>query len=144
MELTGKRTLRGSPERVWDALHNPTVLQQCITGAEEVTFLDPNTLKLHLNLGIGPFKGQGNVRVQLSEQTAPSHLKLSVNRTGEHNSAQGALAVDLSPDGTGTLVQYAGSVVVSGPIGVLDNPVTRPVVDSAVGHFFERLDQQVG
>lgn len=144
MEISGSRSLKGSPQAVWDALHNPTTLQQCIPGAEEVTFLDPNTLKVGVNLGIGPFKGHGHVRVQIAEQSAPSHMKLAVNRSGDHNGAQGGLTVDLAPEASGTAVNYGGSVALSGPIAMLDNPVTRPFVNSAVDQFFEKLDRQIG
>jgi carbon monoxide dehydrogenase subunit G len=120
------------------------VLRDCISGAEEVTFLDPSTLKVRLTVGVGPFKGHGSVRIQFSEETAPSHLKLMVNRSGDHNSAQGSLTVDLAPEGTGTSLQYAGSAVLGGPIAMLDNPVTRPFVDSQVSDFFQKLDQKVG
>lgn len=144
MELSGKRTLKASPDRVWEALHNPDVLRECIPGAEEVTFLDPATIRVRLNVGIGPFKGHGGVRFQLSEPTEPTHLKLVFNRAGDHNSAQGALTVDLAPDAAGTVLLYAGSAVLGGPIAVLDNPVTRPLVDSTVSDFFKRLDQKIG
>jgi uncharacterized protein len=142
MELSGKRTLNGGPDRLWAAIHNADVLRECIPGAEEVTFLDPTTVKVRLNVGIGPFKGHGSVRIQFAEETAPTHVKLVVNRSGEHNSAQGALTVDLAPAGAGTELQFAGSATLGGPIAVLDNPLTRPLVDSGVSDFFQRLDQR--
>lgn len=143
MELTGKRTLKAAPDRVWAALQSLDVLRACIPGAEEVTFLDPTTLKVRLQVGIGPFKGHGSVRLQLAEQTAPTHLKLVVNRDGDHNSAHGSLTVDLAPESAGTALQYSGSAVLGGPIAVLDNALTRPLVDSAVSDFFQRLNSHV-
>lgn len=73
-----------------------------------------------------------------------ARLKLVFNRQGAHNSAQGALTVDLAPEGAGTRVSYGASATIGGPIAMLDNPLSRPLVDQTIGHFFNNLKQRLG
>ena len=144
MENNGTQSFSSSPQAVWDALHNGALLQQCIPGAEEVSWQGDSAVSARVSVGIGPFRGAGTVQAQVAEQQAPSHLKLVFNRQGAHNSAQGALTVDLAPEGAGTRVTYGASATLGGPIAVLDNPLSRPLVDHAIGEFFSNLKKHVG
>ena len=143
MQLQGTRKLSANPQAVWAALHNGTVLQNCVPGAEQVTWQGDSAVTALLNVGIGPFKGQGGITAQAAESAAPSHIKLVFNRKGAHNSAEGSLTVDLAPEGTGTLLSYSCNATIGGMAAALDNPLTRPLVDQQLGKFFERLDEQV-
>lgn len=144
MEINGTQSFSSSPQAVWDALHNSALLQQCVPGAQEVSWQGDSAIATRVSLGIGPFRGEGTVQAQVAEQQAPSHLKLVINRQGAHNTAQGALTVDLAPEGAGTRVAYGASATLGGPIAVLDNPLSRPVVDHFIGEFFSNLKKQVG
>jgi carbon monoxide dehydrogenase subunit G len=143
MELRGTRTYQASPQAVWDALHNADALKASIPGATFVDWPESNKIVLQVEVGIGPVKGAGWAEARVVESTAPSTMKLEINRQGDHNKVTGALVVDLAPNGTGTQVSYSGSAVLGGPIALLDNPLTRPLVDQALDQFFSRLASQV-
>ena len=53
------------------------------------------------------------------------------------------IVVDLAPDGAGTQLSYSGSADLGGPIALLDNPLTRPLIDQAVDQAFSRLATQI-
>ena len=143
MEIKGTRKIAASPEKVWNALRDPATLQKCIPGAEEIAWQDANTLFAKVNLGIGPIKGTYAGTVQVAEQQEPSHLKLVFNRKGASSSIEGAATIDLVPDAGGTTVNYNATANLGGPLGALDNPLTRPFVDQGLSQFFARLEQQV-
>lgn len=143
MHLQGTRKLSANPQAVWAALHNGSMLQKCMPGAEQVTWQGDTAVSALLNVGIGPFKGQGGITAQVAESAAPSHMKLVFNRKGAHNSAEGSLTVDLAADGAGTQVNYNCDATIGGMAAALDNPLTRPLLDQQLGKFFERLDEQV-
>lgn len=142
MDLSGTRTIAASPQAVWDTLRNPSALQKAIPGAEEVTWLDDNTMKVRLNVGVGPLKGTGTLRIQVAEATPPSHMKLVVNRNDERSSVDGSLIVDLAADGGGTKLTYKGAVTLGGMLAAMDNPLTGPIVGQQVNHFFDKLAQE--
>ncbi len=143
MELRGTRTYPASPQAVWDALHNPEALKASIPGAQFVNFDGPDKIVFQVEVGIGPVKGSGWGELKVVESSAPSHMKLEINREGAHNSAKGAIVVDLAPDGAGTQLTYSGTAALGGPIAMLDNPLTRPLIDQAVDQTFSRLGSQI-
>lgn len=138
MELTGTHTFAASPEAVWNALHNSEVLKNTIPGVESVTWQGESAVTATIS-GIGPIKGPFSGTVQVEEHTAPSRLKIVRNG----NSVKGALTVDLTPSGSGTLLTYGATGNLSGPLAMLDNPLTRPVIDSQINQFFTRLESQI-
>ncbi len=142
MELRGTRTYPASPQAVWDGLHNPDVLKASIPGAKFVA-CDPDAYGIELEVGIGPVKGSGWAHLKIVESSAPHHMKLEINRHGEHNSATGAIVVDLAPDGAGTQLTYSGSAALGGPVALLDNPLTRPLIDQALEQAFTRLGANI-
>lgn len=144
MELKGTHRFNASPQAVWDALHNSATLQKCVPGAQEISWQGENTVHAFFTVGIGPFAGHGVILdAQVTEHTAPSHLKLAVDRHGSHGSAEGGITIDLRPDGAGTVLEYGGAVSLGGPAALLDNPLSRPLVNAQLGHFFTNLEQQI-
>jgi uncharacterized protein len=142
MELRGTRTYTASPQAVWDSLHNPEVLRASIPGAKTVEW-QGNRVLFEIEVGIGPVKQAGWGELTVVESSAPSHMKLEVNREGAHNSAKGAIIVDLAPEGAGTQLTYSGTAALGGPIALLDNPVTRPLVERELDQAFSRLASQI-
>ena len=138
MELKGTHKFAASPDAVWNALHNSALLQKCVPGVEEVAWQGENAIAIKIS-GIGPIKGPFGGQAQVVEHTAPNHMKVSVSRA----SVNGAVTVDLAPDGSGTLLTYNANGNVSGPLAIVDNPLTRPLVDSQINGFFSRLESQI-
>ncbi|MBF6589571.1 MAG: SRPBCC family protein [Ktedonobacterales bacterium] len=143
MDLKGTHRFTANPQAVWDALHNDAALQASIPGAESVTWQGTDSVKIRLNVGIGPLKGTGTLLAQVAEQTAPSHLRLTFARKDDHNTIDGSALMDLAADSTGTLLTYHVTAQFSGPVAVVDNPLTRPMVDSAVNKFFTQLERHI-
>lgn len=143
MDISGTRTIAASRQAVWDALHNATVLQNSIPGAEEVTWQSGSTLTIRANIGLGPLKIAGTGQLQVVEQAAPSHLKMVLNKQGAASTVQAEVVIDLADAGAGTQLTYHATAKLEGPVAVADNPLTRPVVENLLGQFFSRLEQQI-
>lgn len=144
MELTGTHRFAANRQAVWNALHNSAALQSSIPGAEEVAWQGDSAISLRVKVGVGPLNGTFAGQVQVTEQTPPSHLKLSVNRRGSTNAVQAEVAVELADEGAGTVLSYRGTARLEGPIAMADNPLTRPLVEGALGQFFSNFAKQVG
>lgn len=137
MDLNGTRKLAAPPQKVWDALHNGATLKACIPGAEEVTWQGDSTIMF---LGSVPVINRSvGIEAQVVEQSAPSHMKVSVNKAG----STGVVTLDLAADGAGTALTYNASAQLAGPAAMLDNFATRPMIDNALGQFFTKLESQI-
>src|SRR6185312_11326422 len=78
MELSGSHNFSASPQAVWDALHNPSVLQSA-AGLQNVQWAD-NAVTATVTLpNLGPIGGTRTVTVAVDESSAPSHMKFSLN-----------------------------------------------------------------
>ncbi len=141
--MKGSHKFAASPQVVWDALHNSTILQKCIPGAEEVAWRGDSAIFARVNVGMGPVKGSYDAEAQVVEHVAPSHMRAVYNRKGANNSIEGSAVIDLAPDGTGTALTYNAVATLGGTVAMADNPLVRPIVEGQLNQFFNRLDQQL-
>ncbi len=139
MELSGTHRFAASRQVVWDALHNSTVLQRSIPGAEEVAWQSESAIRARVHLGIGPINGTYGGQVDVQEHTAPGHLKVALKRSIIDATA----AFDLTDDGSGTLATYTGTATLSGGLAVLDNAIGRQLAQGALGQFFKNFEQAI-
>ena len=144
MELNGTRNLSAAPQAVWDVMHNSAAIQAAIPGAEEIAWQGDSAVAVRIKVELGPVNRSFSLVAQVVEQSAPTHIKFSTNRQGVSNRVQGDLAVDLTPNGSGTTLVYAGTANLEGPLAMLDNPLTRPLVQRQIDQFFDNLARQIG
>lgn len=143
MELNGTHRFAANRQAVWNALHNSAALQNSIPGAEEVAWQGDSAISLRVKVGVGPINGTFSGQAQVTEQTPPSHLKLSINRRGSTNAVQADVTIDLADEGAGTVLTYHGTARLEGPIAMADNPLTRPLAEGALGQFFNNFAKQI-
>lgn len=141
MDISGTQQFTSSPQTVWDALHNSAILQSSIPGAQDVSWQGESALTLTIALpSVGPIGGTARaVTAQATENTPPSHMKLSLNR----GPVAATATVDLAPNGSGTSLTYNANASLSGPLGMFEGAV-KPVVEGQLKQFFTKFQQQVG
>ena len=137
MDLNGTRKLAAPPQKVWDALHNGATLKACIPGADDVTWQGDSAIAFRGSIPV--INRSVGIDAQVVEQSAPGHMKVSVNKGG----SSGVVTMDLAPDGAGTLLTYNASAQLTGAAAILDNFATRPVVDRELNQFFAKLEGQI-
>jgi carbon monoxide dehydrogenase subunit G len=140
MEIKGTHKFAAPPQRVWDALHNGLILKNAIPGAEMVDWQGNSSIVYRGSIGAGPLNlGTVTVDAQVVEQSAPTHMTVAINKA----SASGTVAIDLAPDGSGTVLTYTAAAQLSGPAAIADNFAMRPIVDGVIGQVFSRLESQI-
>ncbi len=141
MDISGNQQFTSSPQTVWDALHNASTLQNCIPGAQDVSWQGDTALTLTISLpSIGPIGGTARaVTAQVVENTPPSHMKISLNR----GPVAATATVDLAPSGSGTALTYSANATLSGAMCLLEGAV-KPMVEGQLKQFFTKFQQQVG
>lgn len=138
MELSGVQSFSAAPQAVWDALHNPATFQNA-PGVANVEWSDSAvTATITLPSLAGPFAGTRTLQGQVSENTPPSHMKVSLNR-GPVNAAA---TIDLVAEGAGTKLTYAVTAIVSGPIGPMAE-MSKPLIEGQINQFFAKLAQSI-
>jgi len=141
MDISGTQQFTSSPQAVWDAFHNASILQSSIPGAQDVSWQGESALTLTISLpSVGPIGGTARaVTAQVVENTPPSHMKMTLNR----GPVAATATVDLAPNGSGTSLTYNAHAALSGPMGLFDG-AAKPIVEGQLKQFFTKFQQQVG
>lgn len=137
MELSGSQNFSASPQAVWDALHNATVVQNA-SGLQDVQWA-ANAVTATVTLpNLGPISGQKTVTLSVDQSAAPSLMKFSVSRSVL--SANGT--VEIAPNGSGSTVTYNATATVSGPLSAFEGMV-KPMAQSQLNQFFAKFAQLI-
>ena len=134
MEIKGAHKFAASPQAVWDALHDSTILQNCLPAGNSAQWQGSDAISA--TVGIGPIKGSTVAKV--TQQTPPSHMKIEANGGG----VAASLTVDLVADGAGTVANY-NALAEGGVAAGAGLAIAKPAIDSGINHFFSKLESQI-
>ena len=137
MELSGSQNFSASPQAVWDALHNESIVQNA-SGLQNVQWADKSVTATVTLPNLGPISGPKTVTLSVDENTAPSHMKFSLSRSVL--TANGT--VDIAPNGSGSTLTYNAVTTVSGPLSALEGMV-KPMAQSQLNQFFAKFAQLI-
>jgi uncharacterized protein len=141
MEMHGQRQLKISQKQAWDALNDPAVLQQCITGCTHLTNTGDNKFDVGVNVKIGPVSAKFAGKIELSEVTPPQSYTLNFDgQGGVAGFGKGVSKVTLTPNETGTLLDYSVNAQVGGKIAQLGQRLIDGVAKSMADDFFGKFD----
>ena|SRR6185437_4929000 len=142
MDFSGSQKFNAPPQQVWNALMNPTVLKECIPGAQDVS-ISGNQINIIVNVALPLLSGAFNLGATIEQQTPPTHAVLAVDRSGSYGSLKGNVTIDLAPDGAGTNLTYNAHLDLGGKIGMADNMIGKGAAQSGLNTFFKNLETKV-
>ena len=142
MKIEGTHTINAPPERVYNVLTDPDSLSRCMPGTEKLERVEEDTYDLAINAGVGPIKGSYSGTVKLEDQNPPSHYRMVVDVKGKTGFAKGEGAVDLKPEGEGTLVTYSGNVQVGGPVAAVGQRMIQSTARLMTRQLFGAIDAE--
>jgi uncharacterized protein len=127
MDMKGSRQIAASRPKVWDALNDPNILRQCITGCESLEMQSPTDMTARVKLAIGPVRATFSGKVKLTDLDPPNGYRIA----GEGNGgvagfAKGGAIVRLADDGRGTLMTYDVKADVGGKLAQLGGRPSIP------------------
>ncbi len=136
MDINGTQRFTASPQQVWDALHNSAMLQSCAPGGATIAWANNN---LVITGAVPVINRTGMITVQVSDEQAPSHMRLGVTRAGVNATAE----ISLAPDGSGTTLTYSAHADLSGAFAAA-GMIVKPMADSQLKQLFSCLASKVG
>jgi 2-furoyl-CoA dehydrogenase large subunit len=139
--LTGEGALvvPASPGQLWATLLDPQSLAALLPGCEALEQTGENAYEARLRIGVGPVRGRYEARVRLFDLEPPRALKLRGDGIGALGSASGEGAIELVPEGGGTLVRYRYSVSIAGKVAAVGGRMLDGAARILIGQFFARL-----
>lgn len=140
MELIGEQTLALSRERVWLALNDPEVLQQCIPGCSTFKLVGENLYQIEMVASVGPVKAKFNGKLQLTDILPPESYALNFDGSGgAAGFGKGSAAVRLTEEGGHTALQYSVNAKVGGRLAQVGARLIDGVAKKMADEFFSRF-----
>lgn len=142
MELTAQQTLPVSQPQAWEALNDPTLLQQAIPGCESLTATGENRFELAVMAAVGPVKARFKGRLQLENLEPPRAYTLRFEgQGGAAGHAKGSAEVRLEAAGpASTVLHYSARASVGGKLAQVGSRLVDMAAQKMAGEFFERFD----
>jgi carbon monoxide dehydrogenase subunit G len=145
MDMTGEQRIPAPRQRVWEALNDPTILQQCIPGCEEIEQTTPTQWAAKVRAKVGPVSASFKGKVTLSDLDPPNGYKITGEGTGgAAGFAKGGAAVRLSDDGAGTILAYTVNAQVGGKLAQIGSRLIDGTARKMADDFFTRFAAIVG
>ena len=143
MTLSGSHKIAAPRDRLFQALTNPSVLQKCIPGCQEMEKTGENQYKATLSAGVGPVKGVFAATVTLKDIVSPEHFTLVVEGKGQPGFVKGTGTLNLSEEDGATNIQYSGDVNVGGLIASVGQRMIQATANLLAGRFFSALESEL-
>lgn len=140
MKLNGTHKFKANSSRVFNAILDPSILQQCIPGCESVKVLDTTSLQVNVSTSLPGLKGPYGVVVNLLQRQEPHLIVLGVKRQGRGGSIDATANINIADEADGALITYDANAELSGPIAIAGT-VGKPVVNSTLSTVFQNLDK---
>ena len=143
MEITGSYTFKASPERVWNLLMDPQVIQSCIPGCDAFEPSGEDRYQVRLTIGMAAITGTYDGTVVLSDKVPNTSYVLTADGQGRPGFVKGSSAIALRAEGDGTVVDVTGTVQTGGPIARVGQRLIGSVSKMMMDRFFGCLQGKV-
>ncbi len=140
MEISGEHRFSAPRERVWQLLLDPTILQQCLPGTEELVEVGPEEYEARMKIGVAAIRGTYQGKVKIVDKDEPNSYRMVVEGKGPAGQISGDAQMVLAEDGDGTIVQWSGNANVRGTLARVGGRVMQPAAKMIVGQFFSCLE----
>jgi len=145
MDMTGEYRITAPQKKVWDALNDPDILKQCITGCEEVQKTSPTEFTAKVLARVGPVSARFGGKVTLSDLDPPNGYKISgEGQGGVAGFAKGGAEVRLTPDGDATKLTYKVTAQVGGKLAQIGSRLIDSTARKYADDFFAKFAAIVG
>jgi carbon monoxide dehydrogenase subunit G len=142
MKVEGTHELHARPERVYETLIDPAVLQRCIPGCERLEKSGESSYSTTLRAGVGSIKGVFTGNVRLEEMQPPRHFRMIVDGKGQPDFLKGAGDLDIEARNGVTAVSYKGEVQVGGTIAGVGQRMLQGAVKMMATQFFTAIEAE--
>jgi len=131
-----------TPEAVWKALNDLTVLSSCITGCERLVETEPGKYDVAMAVKVGPVNAKFKGQLALLDIVEPTAYTIRFEgQGGVAGFAKGSANVWLAPlpDENQTLLSYTASAQVGGKLAQLGSRLIDSAAKKMADDFFTKF-----
>jgi hypothetical protein len=150
MDMTGEHQIKAPRQLVWEALNDPEVLKQSITGCDELTKTSETEFQAQVTAKVGPVKAKFSGKVTLSDLDPPNGYTITGEGAGgAAGFAKGGAKVGLEDaPGGGTTLKYQVHAQIGGKLAQIGSRLVdgaaRKMADEFFTSFTAVVESQAG
>ncbi|WP_108662526.1 CoxG family protein [Acuticoccus kandeliae] len=145
MELSGEHRIPAPRSVVWEALHDPEILKDCIKGCQRLEKLNDHQMEATVQAKVGPVKATFEANVEIVDPVAPERYTLTgEGKGGVAGFAKGSAEVILTEDGNDTILTYNANAKIGGKLAQLGSRLVDTTAKKYAADFFSTLSEKLG
>lgn len=145
MELTGEHRIPAPRQTVWEALQDPDILKDCITGCQRLEKVSDHEMSATVQAKVGPVKARFEATVEIVDPHPPERYTLTgEGKGGVAGFAKGSADVVLAEDGEETILTYTANARVGGRLAQLGSRLVDTTARKYAADFFECFCAKLG
>jgi carbon monoxide dehydrogenase subunit G len=142
MKIAGSNTLRAPRDRVWPIIFDPVQLMSLIPGCDQIEADGPDSYRGAITLRLPAVSGAYRTAIRILDRREPEFCRLDGEAAGPGGSVRGQAAFTLRDADGGTLVEYEGNAIISGPLAGMNPRFVEGVAQQLIKQTLARLDSQ--
>ena len=144
MEMKGEQLIPLPQEATWAALNDTAVLKDCIPGCESIEQVGENQYAIVMTAKVGPVNAKFNGRMTVRDPDPPrAYTLVFEGQGGVAGFAKGEATVELSPQDSGTKLEYTAKAAIGGKLAQIGARLIDGVAKKIAGQFFEAFTKRV-
>ncbi len=144
MQLEGEELIQSPKTEVWDALNDPEILKECISGCSKIEKTNSTEFKVTMVAAVGPVKAKFNGKLNLNNLDPPNSYTISFNGSGGvAGFGKGEATVKLIDNEDGTLLNYSANATVGGKLAQVGARLIDGVAKKMASDFFITFNKKI-
>jgi uncharacterized protein len=143
MKIQATYEYKAPPEKVFNALIDPAVLQKCIEGCEAMEKTGEDSYDAKLRIGVAGIKGNYTGKVRIAEKKPPQSFTLQAEGNGAPGWVKGTAKIQIAAKGEGTELQCEADGQVGGLIAAIGSRLIEAAGKKMLQDFLRKLGEQV-
>jgi carbon monoxide dehydrogenase subunit G len=142
VKISGSYTLRAPRDRAWPIIFDPVQLMGLIPGCDQMEADGPDSYRGAITLRLPAVTGTYRTAIKILDRREPEFCRMDGEAAGPGGSVKGQAAFTLWQADGGTLVEYNGDAIISGPLGGMNPRFVEGVAQQLIKQGLGRLDAQ--
>jgi uncharacterized protein len=132
----GHEVVTAPQARVWAFVSDPASIAQCVPDVVASKVLDDRHLEAVVKVGVGPVRGNLNLKIELDPQPGADRMNMKINGSGFGSVVDLTAGADIKDNGDSTTsLDWSGSATMRGPIAsiagrVIDAQAQRVITET--------------
>jgi carbon monoxide dehydrogenase subunit G len=144
MELTGERLIPAPLLTTWNALNDPEILKQCITGCESLERTEPDTFAAVVAVKVGPVNARFRGTLKMTNINPPHTYTIAFDgQGGVAGFGKGSADVSLSEEGDQTRLRYSAKAQVGGKMAQIGSRLIDAAAAKIAEDFFAAFEARL-